>query len=131
MYLRWLFYFAALVQVVFGLGFLLVPETLSASYAAKVDPTTIAVERYFGGTLLPLAWVSFVAARGGGSPLKLTLTRALEFVGIIDLIVTGLAMSSGVISTAGGIFNLAIGAIYTIGFGYYGWAKTDAALKAT
>ena len=33
----------------------------------------------------------------------------------------------GVISTAGGILNLVLSANFPIGFGYYGWAKTEAA----
>jgi len=36
-------------------------------------------------------------------------------------------MSAGVMSTAGGILNLVLAAIFAIGFGYYAWAKTEAA----
>jgi hypothetical protein len=129
MYLRWLFYLAAAVQLIFGLGFLLVPEAVASSYGAKADATTIATARYWAATLVPLGYVSWIAARSAGSPLKLQLTRAFEFIGILNIVVTLLAMSSGVIATAGGVFNIALGVIFTVGFGYYGWAKTEAALR--
>lgn len=128
MYLRQLFYFAAVIQLVFGLGFLVVPDQVAGSYSGALDPTATAIARYFGGALLPLAWVSFSAARGGGSPLRLALARAYEFIGIFGLIVTWLALQGGVISVAGAIANFVFSAIYTVGFGYYGWAKTGAAL---
>ncbi len=129
MYLRWLFYAGGVLNVLFGLGFLFVPEAVASSYGGKVDATAIAVARYWAATLIPVGYVSWVAATAPGSPLKLHLTRAFEFVGILNLIVTFLAMSAGVISTAGGVFNLILAAIFTVGFGYYGWAKTEAALR--
>jgi hypothetical protein len=128
MYLRWLFYAVAVVQVLFGLGFLVIPETVASAYGASgVNPTTIAVGRYWGSTLLPLGYLSWMAATTGGSPLKLHYTRAAAFIGIIGFIVTILAMSGGVVSTVGGIVNLVLTGVFTIGFGYYGWTKMAAA----
>lgn len=127
MYLRWLFYAIAVINVLYGLGFLLIPETLASWYSASPNATAVATARYWGATLLPLGYVAWIAATTGGSPLKLHLTRATEFVAILNFIVTVVAMSGGVISTAGGILNLVLSAIFTLGFGYYGWAKTEAA----
>jgi hypothetical protein len=128
MYLRWLFYASAVLFILFGLSFLLVPDAVASAYGTKADATAVAIARYYAATLLPLAYVSWVAATSAGSPLKLHLTRALEFVGILNIIVTVLAMSAGVVSTTGGVINLVLAAIFTVGFGYYGWAKTEAAL---
>lgn len=127
MYLKWLFYLAGVLDILFGLGFLVVPETVASSYGGTINATGIAIGRYWGATLVPLGYVSWVAATASGSPLKLQLTRANEFVAILTFIATVLAMSAGVISTAGGIFNLALSVLFTAGFGYYGWAKTEAA----
>ena len=128
MYLRWLFYAVAVVNVLFGLGFLLVPETVASAYGATgINPTTITVGRYWGATLLPLGYLAWMAATTGGSPLKLYLTRASEFIAILGFIVTILAMSGGVVSTAGGILNLVLTGVLAIGFSYYGWAKPAAA----
>ena len=127
MYLRWLFYLVAVLSVLYGLGFLLIPDTLASAYGAQPNATAIVIARYWAALLLPFGYVTWIAATTGGSPLKLHVARATEFVAILNIIVTLLAMSGGVISTAGGILNLVLSAILTIGFGYYAWAKTDAA----
>ena len=128
MYLRWLFFALAVVNVLYGLGFLVIPETVASAYGtSNVNATAVAIARYWGATLLPLGYLSWIAATTPGSALKLHLTRATEFIAILGFIVTILAMSAGVISTAGGILNLALTAVFAIGFGYYAWAKTAAA----
>ncbi len=127
MYLRWLFYFAGVVNVLYGLGFLVVPETVASAYGVNADPVAVAIARYWGATLLPLGYVAWIAASTGGSPLKLHFTRALEFAGIFGFIATLVAMSTGVIPTVGGILNLVLTGIFVVAFGYYGWAKTAAA----
>ena len=128
MYLRWLLYFSAALSLVYGLGFLLVPDAIASAYGAKLDATAIAIARYWAATLVGLSWVLWTAARTSGSPLKLTLCRGLEVIGIIYLVVTWLTLQTGVINTTGAIANFVIAVIYTVGFGYYGWAKKDAAL---
>jgi hypothetical protein len=128
LYLRWLFYAVAVVDVLYGLGFLIIPETVASAYGtSNVNATAVAIARYWGATLLPLGYLASIAATTGGSPLKLHFTRAAEFIAILGFIVTILAMSAGVISTVGGILNLVLTGVFTIGFGYYGWAKTAAA----
>lgn len=129
MYLRWLFYFATVVQLAFGVGLLFVPEQVASAYGSSFDPTAIALARFLGAALLPLAWVSWAAASTGGSPLKLALARTYEFGGIADLIVTWLALQAGVMTATGATVNFVVAAIFTVGFGYYGWVKTEAALR--
>lgn len=126
MYLRRLFYFSAVVNLIFGLGFLLAPDLVATSYGGKLDPTATTLARYLGATVLPLAWVSWIAASTVGSALKLVLVRASVLTAIIEVVVTYVAASAGVISTTGAIMNYVLSAIFTIGFGYYGWAKTAA-----
>jgi hypothetical protein len=126
-YLRWLFYFSAVVGLIFGLGFLLAPDLVATSYGGKLDPTATTLAQFWGATLLPLAWVSWIAASTVGSALKLVLVRANVLTAIIEVVVTYLAASAGVISTTGAITNYVLSAIFAIGFGYYGWAKTAAA----
>jgi hypothetical protein len=128
-YLRWLFYLNTAVTLIFGLGFLLAPELVATSYGGKLDATATTIARYWGATLLPLAWVSWIAASTVGSALKLVFARAIELTAIIGFVVTYLAASAGVISTGGAITNYVLSAVLTIGFGYYGWAKTEAATK--
>jgi hypothetical protein len=128
LYLRWLFYAVAVVDLLYGLGFLVIPETVASAYGTKdMNATAIAIARYWAGTLLPLGYLAYVAATSGGSPLKLHLTRATAVVGILGILATILAMSGGVISTVGGILNLVLTGVFAVGFGYYGWMKPTAA----
>jgi len=126
-YLRWLFYFSAVVGLIFGLGFLLAPDLVATSYGGKLDPTATTLAQFWGATLLPLAWVSWIAARTVGSALKLALVRAIALTELIRFVLTYVAASAGVISTTGAIPNYVLSAIFTIAFGYYGWVKTAAA----
>jgi len=127
-YLRWLFYAIGVVDILFGLGFLVIPETVASAYGpSSTNATAVAIARFWGATLLPLGYVAWIAATTTGSALKLHLARAFGFVAILGFIVTLLAMSAGVMSTAGGILNLVLAAIFIVGFGYYAWAKTEAA----
>ena len=82
MYLRWLFYATAVTNVPYGLGFLLIPETL-ASWYRKPQRDGSRHSTVLGATLVPLGYVAWIAARTGGSPLKLHLTRTTEFVAIL------------------------------------------------
>lgn len=127
MSLRWLFYFYAVVSLIVGLGFLIAPDLAATAYGGKLDPTATTLARFLGAAVLPLAWVSWIAARTVGSALKLALVRAIALTELIRFVLTYVAASAGVISTTGAIPNYVLSAIFTIAFGYYGWVKTAAA----
>jgi hypothetical protein len=124
MYLRWLFYYSVVLQLVFGLAFLVLPEQVATSYGSSFDATSIALARFLGAALLPLAWISWASATTSGSPLKLAVTRTFAFVGLLDLIATWLGSQAGVMSITGAIVNYVVSGIFLIGFGYYGWMRT-------
>ena len=127
MYLRWLFYLYAVLNLIIGLGFLIAPDLAATSYGGKLDPTATTLARFLGAAALPLAWVSWIAARTVGSALKLALVRVIALTEIIRFALTYVATSAGVITTTGAITLYVGAAIWTIGFGYYGWVKTAAA----
>ena len=123
--LRYLFYANAVVGLVFGLLFLFVPDVVATSYGGKMDATAVTLGRYFASSILPLAYVSWVAAGANASALKLAVVRAFSVSSLIGLVIAGLAMSASVVSTGGGIFNIVLSAIFLIGFGYYGFVKPE------
>ena len=104
--LRYLFYYSALVGIVFGIAFLFFPQTLSSTYGAPLDDTTILVGRYFGSTLLPLAFLAWVASAAPGSALKLAVVRMSAASQLLGLIIAVLAMSAGTINATGGGINI-------------------------
>ena len=125
MVLRYLFYVLAVVQLIFGLGFLVIPETLGAQYGGTMNATSVAIGRYWGGTLLPLAYVSWMAGSAMASPLKLVIVRMWALTSLLGLVATFLAYQTGVISAAGFGLNVVLTGVFLVGFGYYGWMKTS------
>lgn len=71
--------------------------------------------------------MSWTAARTVGSALKLALVRVIAPTEIIRFVLTYVATSAGVITTTAAITLYVGAAIWTIGFGYYGWLNTAAA----
>lgn len=127
--LRYLFYYSAILNLVFGIAFLLLPQNLGSAYGAEVNDTAIVVARYYGAALLPLAYLSWVAATASSSALKLAFVRTAAVSQLLGLIVAILAISSGTISAAGGILNVVLEAISVVGFGYYGFVNTAEAMQ--
>lgn len=125
MVLRYLFYVTALVQLVFGLGFLVIPETVGSQYGGTMNATAVAIGRYFGAALLPLAYVSWMAAGATASALKLVIVRVWAVTPVFSLIATLLANATGVVNVAGAVVNVVLTGVFLIGFGYYGWVKTS------
>lgn len=126
MILRYLFYVLAVSQLVLGLGYLFIPETLASQYGpGKIDATATAVARFFGATLLPLAYVSWAAAGAAGSPLKLVIVRAWAVTPLLGLLATSLTYPSGVLGLEGTVVQVVIAAVFLVGFGYHGWVRTS------
>jgi hypothetical protein len=51
-----------ILNLLFGIAFLLLPQNLGSAHAAPLIDAAIVVARYFGAALLPLAYLSWVAA---------------------------------------------------------------------
>ncbi len=70
MYLRWLFYAIGVVDILFGLGFLVIPETVASAYGpSSTNATAVAIARFWGATLLPLGYVAWIAATTASSSI--------------------------------------------------------------
>jgi len=54
-----LFTVDAVVLLLFGLGFLFVPAPLISFYGAELQPPGEAMGRFFGASMLALAWIVF------------------------------------------------------------------------
>jgi hypothetical protein len=54
-----LFTVDAVVLLLFGLGFLFVPAPLISFYGAELQPPGVAMGRFFGASMLALAWIVF------------------------------------------------------------------------
>jgi hypothetical protein len=123
--LRWLFYALAIIQLIFGLGFLVIPETVGSQYGSSMNATAVAIARYWASSLVGLAWISWMAASAMASPLKLVIVRASALASLLGLVVTFIAYSAGVINTGGLVVNIVLTGVFLVGFAYYGWMRTS------
>ena len=109
---------AAIIIAVFGLGFLISPNTVLSIYGSKLDTTGEFVARYFGSALIGLA-VTWFMARGAKT---IEDTHRGGYLGGLVLGVTGLLVAIwDVFAGTHNSFvwaNVAIYAFFAIGFAY-------------
>ena len=105
---------AAVGSLIFGLAYLLFPESLLSLYSISLDPSNQWVARYLGTTLLGFAVINWLARTAqSGSALRAILTGSF-FVSIIGLVVAIFELLNGsgnmlVWSTAAIYFLLSLG----------------------
>ena len=116
----------AIVSGLFGIGFLIAPAAFGSAYAGGVNATTELALRYAGAAFLVIGIVSWFAAAAAPSPLRLWIARAFALYAALGALLGFAGMSSGVMGATGWV-NVVIDVIFLVGFGYYGFVKTEAA----
>jgi len=114
---------AAIIALVFGVGFLLVPAQVMAMYGTTLDVPGMFIGRYFGSALLGVGLLTWLArkAQGDNEALRAIIlgnfifTVAGTVVAVLDKFTGG--GNAMVWSTVLIFFLLAIG------FGYYQFKK--------
>ena len=70
---------AGLLALVFGLGFLIVPQALLPLYGIQSDPSTVLMSRFFGAALVNLGAAVYLIREVQEAPAQ----RALVVAGVI------------------------------------------------
>jgi hypothetical protein len=114
---------AAIISILFGLGFLLVPATVMSLYGSKLDTLGTFIARYFGAALFGVG-VIFFASRNATTFEEIAKAGLL---GGLVLGVTGLVVAiwdgfAGVSNNFVWV-NTAIYTFITLGFGYFYFKK--------
>ncbi|MBN8491021.1 MAG: hypothetical protein J0M00_06290 [Burkholderiales bacterium] len=79
---------SGVIAIVFGLEFLLIPELALSQYGVPTEPHNLMQARYFGGTLLCIGLLNWLARKTQEDSTR----RALLIAGIVGNLV-GLALS--------------------------------------
>lgn len=108
------------VQLIVGLGYFIVPEALNAQFGT-LNAVALALARFYGATVLPIAYVAWVAAGAPGSSLKLAFVRVSAVTPLLGLVVTAIVYPTGVVNLTQALVQVLIAAVFVIGLGYYGW----------
>jgi hypothetical protein len=109
-----LFVIDAVVLLLFGLGFLFMPAPLISMYGAVLQPPGVAMGRFFGATMLSLAWIMYRAQDAPPSKLVDSLMQANILVWILS---AGIAFLGQVQKT----FNLMGWSTILLGLFFGGW----------
>jgi hypothetical protein len=90
-----------IVGILFGLGFLLAPEAVAPLYGVPIEPHTMMMDRYFGGTLLWVGLVSWLA-RGVRDDAALRAILQASVVGnVVGLVISAWAVLAGLLNAMG------------------------------
>jgi len=120
-----MFIIKAVVCLLFGLLFLLVPGPLMAFFGVTLDPGGIFVARLYGASLIGNLLLTWFSRNDPGSEALRASVLGLFVYDAIGFIVALFAVLSGVMN----IFGWAVVGLYlflTLGFGYFQFVKPGA-----
>jgi hypothetical protein len=112
--------FACIVEIIFGLGFLLIPEWTLAPVGVALTAGGVIMTRALGAAILGLAW-AYAYARG---TMEEAGVLAIMDAGVIYSALSGIAFLVGVLSSAlsfsAGLSAVGLHAVLTAGLLYFG-----------
>ena len=115
----------AVVAVLFGLGFVLVPEQLMSLYGAAPDAGTNYMAQLLGAALLGFAVILWLCKDAEDSPVRQAILLGL-------FVAEGVGFGVALIIQLGGTINalgwstVIIYLLFTLGFGYFRFIKSAA-----
>lgn len=113
----------AVIVVVFGIGFVLMPATLMSFYGVTLTPGGAMMTQLFGASFILLGWVLWFARNAPGSEVTLrALVMAVVVGDTIGFIVALLAQLSNVTNALGWV-TVALYLLLALGFGYFQFVK--------
>jgi hypothetical protein len=118
MRISYLFIIGAVLALVFGLGFVLLPEQLLSIYGITTDPGGILTARLFGTALVGVGVLNWFARNADESDARRAIVLGLFVLNALGFIVLLLAQLAGVVNGLGWV-NVAIYLLLALGFGYF------------
>lgn len=111
----------AVISLVFGLLFALLPAVAMSLYGVQLDAAGIVMARYFGACLIGIGLICWLN-RSGDAQLLQNITLSLCIADTIGFIVALMAQLSGLINALGWI-NVIIWLLLALGLGYFRFLK--------
>jgi len=123
MTLKTLMTIKAAIVVVFGIGFVLIPETIMSYYDVRLNPGGAVMTQYFGAAFILLGIILWFARNASRSDVALKAIILAVVVGdVIGFIVALMAQLDGVMNGLGWT-SVALYLIFALGFGYFQFIK--------
>ena len=111
----------AIVCIVFGIGFAVVPTTVGSIYELAPDPDGLILARYFGASFIGIGLILWFCRNTDWTALK-GITLALCIADTVGFIAALTGQLSGNVNSLGWI-NVALWLIFALGLAYYRFIK--------
>jgi len=123
MKLSYLMAVKAVICVVFGIGFVLIPAPMLSLYGVTLNPGGTMMTQLFGAAFILLSILLWFARNAPGSDVALRAIVLAVVVGdTIGFIVALLAQLSGAMNALGWV-TVALYLLLALGFGYFQFVK--------
>ena len=122
MSLRTLFVATAVLGIVFGLAYLLVPEPVMRVFGTHTDAAGYLAARFFGGACLGLGVMAWLARERGGEVAEKALVPGFTIVFVLGTLLSIFGTLNGLFSTVGWLVVL-IFVAYAAAFAYFEFAN--------
>lgn len=109
---------AAVVALVFGLGFMLLTEQVMSIYGVKTDAPGMLAARLFGTALVGIGVLQWFARDVEDTQARRAIILGLFVLNALGFVVVLLAQFAGTVNGLGWI-NVAIYLILTLGYAYF------------
>lgn len=108
----------AVIVLVFGIGFVILPETLLAFYGTSVGQGGILMSRLFGQAFILLGILLWFARNTTESTTQRAFVLAVFVGDVIGFIITLMGQLSNTMNVLGWL-NVALYLVLALGFGYF------------
>jgi hypothetical protein len=112
----------AIVVFVFGLGFVLMPETLMSLYGVTLSTAGVAIGRLLGAAFVGFGYLRWTARNSKWSDLLGAIVMSAIIEDSIGFIVVLKAQMAGVMNASGWSVVVLYG-LFALGFGYFYFQK--------
>ena len=117
-----LMFVGAVVTLVFGLGFILMPAQVLSLYGVTLDPSGQFVGRYLGSSFLGIAVLAWLARNAPASETRRAIVSALFVTTVLGFVVALYDKFAGP-GNALVWSTVVIYLLFAVGFGYFAFFK--------
>jgi len=111
----------AIICIVFGIGFAVVPTTVGSIYAITPDPDGLIMTRFFGAAFIGISLILWFCRDTDWNTLK-GITLSLCIADTVGFLAALLGQLSGNVNAAGWV-NVALWLVFALGLGYFRFLK--------
>jgi hypothetical protein len=125
MKLKYLFIFNAFATIIFGIGSVLMPQTLVTLFGSTLNPAGVLMMQYGGVWLIGLGLLAWLARNASDSEARKAVILAFMVCYGVAFVVALLAQLNAVLN-AFGWGTVGLNLILALGYGYFQFAKPRA-----